>query len=94
MANTAFSRVLNRLAPGATGSELAKLFEGKADRTTVLHWKAGRAPPPQWAIDRLKELHAEIGADLAQTKTGPGRLSGLQPGKGLRVMQQRRLNAK
>ena len=89
MAVTPFSRVLDRLAPGATGSELAKLFNGKVDRTLACHWKAGRRHPPQWAIDHLKAIHAQIGEDLAQTKTGPGRLSGLQPGRGLRAMRQR-----
>ena len=50
-----FAELVEVLKPGATGSDIAKMLDGKANRRRALHWKAGRAKPPAWACDMLKE---------------------------------------
>jgi hypothetical protein len=54
-ADTPFAELAEVLHPGATGTDLAALLDGKAGRTVVLAWKAGRRGTPQWAIDLLRE---------------------------------------
>ena len=55
-------------------------FDGRANRTTIANWKAGRHPAPQWAIDRLHQSWQELETigrhTLQQIKTGPGRKAG------------------
>jgi hypothetical protein len=75
-----FRALANRLLPGASGGDVARLLDNAAQRTTVCQWLAGRAGAPQWAIDRLVELlrhrHAEDLAAVARTKAGPGLKAG------------------
>lgn len=73
---TPFARVLERIG----ADDLVALFHGKANRTTIANWKAGRHPPPQWAIDRLHQiagqLESDLRADLDKLKPGPGLKAG------------------
>ena len=48
---TAFAVAVERIGK----RNLVELFEGRANRTTIANWKAGRHPAPQWAIDRLQQ---------------------------------------
>ena len=77
---TPFAQTVEALRPGATGKDLVELLDGKAERTLALHWKAGRANPPQWAIDllcdKLARRHAAERSAALQMKTGPGRKAG------------------
>jgi hypothetical protein len=50
---TAFSRAVNTLQPGASGHAIVALLDGKAKRTTALGWRAGRRHAPQWALQLL-----------------------------------------
>ena len=52
---TPFSRLVEVLRPGATGRDLVELLDGKANRTTALHWRSGRRGVPQWAIEILRD---------------------------------------
>ncbi len=77
---TPFSQVVEILQPGATGRDLVELLDGRAQRTTALHWRSGRRGAPTWAIDLLRhklrqrlELATAIGA---QMKAGPGKKAG------------------
>lgn len=73
---TPFARVLERVGR----HDLVEVFNGRANRTTIANWKAGRHPPPQWAIDRLRQLADEfvgdMQADLDKLKPGPGLKAG------------------
>lgn len=51
--DTPFSRGVEALRPGATGSVIAALLDHRAERTVVLHWKAGRRQAPRWALQLL-----------------------------------------
>lgn len=80
---TAFARALEIIAPGASCRELAPLFEGKVDRTTIAHWRNGRRSVPLWAIERVRQIHASKSSELAnhlaeatQKETGPTRRAG------------------
>lgn len=74
---TAFGRLVEVLKPGATGTDLVELLDGKAERTRALHWKAGRKMPPAWAIDllraKLQRRHESERAIAAEAKPGVGR---------------------
>ena len=91
-------RLINQLCPGARGKDLLVLFQHRTTKQKICDWRKGRRWPPAWALDilraELKRQQDEAKELFRQIPVGPGRLSGLQPGKGLRVMQQRRLNAK
>jgi hypothetical protein len=80
---TAFSRALEIVAPRASGRQLVPLFDGKANRTTILNWRNGRRAVPHWAIEILRHIHATKGAELdnhlreaTQKETGPGKRAG------------------
>lgn len=77
---TAFSQLVNALHPGATGRDLVSLLDGKAERTRVLHWAAGRRGTPQWAIDllraKLKRKHEHERAIANSLSAGPGKQAG------------------
>jgi len=77
---TPFARAIETLKPGATGSDIAALLDHKVSRHCALNWKAGRHPPPAWALALLaQKVRAQashrfaIAHDLDQMKTGPGR---------------------
>jgi hypothetical protein len=50
---TPFRRAVTALKPDATGSDLVRLLEGKARRTTALGWFVGRRQAPKWTLDIL-----------------------------------------
>jgi len=50
---TPFARALNILKPGAGGSDIVKILDGRAKRTATLNWRAGRRQPPRWALQLL-----------------------------------------
>jgi hypothetical protein len=52
---TAFSLAVDLLEPGATGRDIVVLLDGRANRTTALHWRSGRRSPPRWAIELLTD---------------------------------------
>lgn len=68
------------LKPGATGSDMVALLDGKAGRTVALDWKAGRYGPPAWAIellrDKLARRHELERAIANKAKPGPGLKAG------------------
>jgi hypothetical protein len=55
-------------------------FQYRADRTTIANWKAGRAPAPQWAIERLRQHWNDLTTHgirtLQSIRIGPGRKAG------------------
>jgi len=77
---------LSPQTPFAEMLELARVrdpvsfFDHRADRTTIANWKAGRHPPPAWAVDRLRlrwqELETHGRAILQRIPKGPGRKAG------------------
>jgi hypothetical protein len=80
---TPFAALVEVLHPGAGGRTIVKLLDGRAERTRVLHWKAGRRGTPQWAIDllrrKLAERHAqelEVDAIAAAAPPRPGLRAG------------------
>ena len=81
--------MLSRVCPG----NAVAFFGNRVDRTTIAGWRHGHANPPLWAVDQLRDawelVDLQVRSELAQIKAGPGRLSGLQPGRGLRAMRQR-----
>jgi hypothetical protein len=60
--------------------DLAALFADRADRTTILNWRAGRRNMPAWAIDRVRQrwlsIKQEGDADLGAMVPGPGLKAG------------------
>lgn len=80
---TPFSQLANILHPGATGKDLVALLDGKANRTTALHWRSGRRGVPQWAIDtlrhKLRQRHEHERSIADQFESIPER-SGLRAG--------------
>ena len=80
---TAFRRAVEILHPGATGSDLVELLDGRAKRTTALQWQAGRCHAPRWAIETLvqkiraqAESRAAIAQELESLPDRPGRKAG------------------
>jgi hypothetical protein len=80
---TPFSRAVNTLQPGAGGRSIVKLLDGKAKRTAVLNWHAGRRHAPQWALQLLarkireRSLSAlELANQLDAQKERPGLSAG------------------
>ncbi len=73
---TPFSRMLWR----AHIADPVAFFSGRADRTTIANWKAGRRSIPLWVKDALRrrwrELENDSAADIDQMKTGPGKKAG------------------
>ena len=63
---TAFSRAVELLQPGASGSDIAAMLDHKVTRFCALNWKAGRANPPAWALQILAaKLRAQTTKPLA-----------------------------
>lgn len=80
---TTFSRAVTALQPGATGSDLVRLLNGKAKRTTALDWLAGRYHAPAWALHMLADAlehrtskQQMIINEIRQTKERPGKRAG------------------
>ena len=73
---TPFSRVLERIGE----RDLVQLFDGRAARTTISNWKAGRRSMPRWAIERLRQHWQSIDnatrEDLARIEPGLGKRAG------------------
>ena len=70
---TPAEQAIRWIAPNATGRELVTLFQNKVTRTTVIDWRSGRRPMPQWAIDRIKQLLDEQQRAIPKLKAGPGK---------------------
>lgn len=72
--------MIETLQPGAGGRAIVKLLDGRALRHNVLHWKAGRAKPPAWAVDllraKLQRKHEHERTIAAQLEHGPGLRAG------------------
>ena len=79
---TPFAAAIEAWRPGATGKDLVELFDGKAERTRALHWKAGRRQPPQWALDVLQ---AKLERQLTERREALERARQLRPGVGRRA---------
>jgi len=77
---TPFAALVETLRPGATGKDLVELLDGRAPRLNALHWRAGRAGPPAWAIDLLRDKlyqrHERERAIADKAKPGPGLRAG------------------
>lgn len=77
---TPFAQLVEAVHPGAGGRTIVKLLDGRAQRTTVLNWKAGRCGAPLWAIDLLKtKLRQRYERDMAianRVTPGPGLKAG------------------
>lgn len=77
---TGFAALCEALQPGASGSDIAKLLDHRAERTRICHWKAGRRGAPQWAIDLLRaKLTARHARELelaSRAIAGPGLAAG------------------
>lgn len=77
---TPFAELVDILKPGATGSDMVALLDGRTQRTRTLDWKAGRYGPPAWAIDllraKLRQRHEKESAIAARAKPGPGLQAG------------------
>jgi hypothetical protein len=81
---TVFSRLVEYLKPGATGRDIVELLDGRPNRTTALHWKAGDWHAPKWALDLLAakltarvNREQEIVANLMRNHVErPGRKAG------------------
>lgn len=77
---TPFAELIDILKPGATGSDMVELLDGKAPRTRALDWKAGRYGPPAWAIDllrtKLRQRHEKESVIAARVMPGPGLKAG------------------
>ena len=52
---TPFAELAYTLNPGATGKDIVQLLDGRAERTLTLHWRAGRAHAPSWALQLLAD---------------------------------------
>ena len=81
--NTSFRRAFDWLVPWSRhtfpglGRVLDRVFEGRAGRTTVWNWQAGKHHPPRWAVELLAdqiEARCRAGLDLvAQLRAMPPR---------------------
>lgn len=76
---TLFALGIETLQPGASGSDMSALLDGKASRHAALNWKAGRCHPPQWVLDLLAdkiEARYAIGPKLRSAPPRPGKQAG------------------
>lgn len=55
---TPFARVLPILSPRGNRREILAAFKNAVSWSAVRHWRAGRAKPPQWVVDQLRERAA------------------------------------
>lgn len=79
----AFRRAVDAIAPGASGTRIAALLDGKVKRTTAIEWYAGRRHAEPWALHLLaRKLRAqatpqiELADYLEQIKDRPGKKAG------------------
>ena len=72
--------MIEALAPGARGSRLVPLFDGKASQWRIANWRAGRRGYPRWAIEilrtKLQRRHALELEAISKMKEGPGLKAG------------------
>ena len=75
---TLFRSAVESLKPGATGTDMVALLDGKVKRTTALEWKAGRKHAPQWALHLLaQKIERETAPRMdlaARLKAAPERI--------------------
>ena len=63
---TAFSRAIDALHPGASGRVIVGLLDGRANRTTALGWLAGRREAPRWVLQLLADKIQARANELAK----------------------------
>jgi len=76
----AFESTIQALAPGARGTALLELFDGRLPKQRICDYRKGRRAPPLWVIELLRaKLQRRHEAELkatAQMKAGPGLKAG------------------
>ena len=51
---------LRRLVPTGSRAQIRALFGNRVTWGAIQHWRAGRARPPQWAVDCLRRYIAPV----------------------------------
>ncbi len=72
--NAKFAGLLDIALPNKSVRQVAKVFEGKASRTAIGHWRSGYRAPPKWILDKLCDMAFERVRQLATIK--PGKIKG------------------
>jgi hypothetical protein len=72
LSRTAIDGAIRLLVPSGRRAEIRALFQWRVSWPAIQHWRAGRAGPPQWAVDILLDR----AAPLLALRAGPGKAAG------------------
>jgi hypothetical protein len=71
---TPIDRALRRLVPNGSRKAILALFDNRVTWSAIRHWRKGRALPPQWAVNCLRDYVAPVLAIEARTAEHGGAL--------------------
>lgn len=75
---TRLKQAFQTLIPSGRHTDYVAFFNDRVPYGTIAHWRAGRRPMPQWAVDifrsRWHAYCAAIADTVEQLKPAPGRI--------------------